>query len=135
MNDILLGLQFIEDALDILRLLFAETGDIKTAHVIINLVETKNHIRCFMHERTDIMPDTDVIVIDKEKMQVDRSTKLGQAFEKMQQSAGDQKDSAMGNLMNQILAYTEASLVIDETIIDPAKKEDMLGKLRSKMGE
>lgn len=81
------------------------------------------------------MPDTDVIVIDKEKMQVDRSTKLGQAFEKMQQSAGDQKDSAMGNLMNQILAYTEASLVIDETIIDPAKKEDMLGKLRSKMGE
>lgn len=79
------------------------------------------------------MPNKDEIIIDKENMQVDRSTKLGQAFEKMQQEAGKQKDSSMGSLMNQVLAYTEASLVIDETVTDPAKKTEMLGKLRSKL--
>ena len=79
------------------------------------------------------MPDTDKIVIDKENMQVDRSTKLGQVFGKMQQEASKQKDPAMENLIDQVLAYTEASLVIDETIEDPAKKEEMLGKLRSKL--
>lgn len=81
------------------------------------------------------MPDTDKIVIDKENMQVDRSTKLGQVFEKMQQEAGKQKDPKMGNLMNQVLAYTEASLVIDETIEDPAKKEELLGKFRAKLAQ
>ena len=79
------------------------------------------------------MPDKDKIVIDTDNMQVDRSTKLGQVFEKMQQDASKQKDPTMENLMNQVLAYTEASLVIDETIEDPAKKEEMLGKLRSKL--
>ena len=79
------------------------------------------------------MPNTDEIIIDKENMQVDRSTKLGQAFEKMQLEAREQKDPVMGNLMNQVFAYTEASLVIDETITDPAKKNEMLGKLRSKL--
>lgn len=79
------------------------------------------------------MPNKDEIIIDKENMQVDRSTKLGQAFEKMQQEAGKQKDPSMGSLMNQVLAYTEASLVIDETVTDPAKKNEMLGKLRFKL--
>lgn len=79
------------------------------------------------------MSNTDNIVIDKENMQIDRSTPLGQAFDKIQQTADAEKNQAMSKLMNQVLAYTEASIVIDETVEDPHKKEEMLGKLRSKM--
>lgn len=79
------------------------------------------------------MSDMDKIVIDKENMQIDRSTQLGQAFDKMQQAADAEKDPAMSKLMNQLLAYTEASMVIDETVDDANKKEDMLERLRSKV--
>lgn len=79
------------------------------------------------------MANTDAIIIDKENMQVDRSTPLGQAFDKIQKVAEKEKNPAMGKLMNQVLAYTEASIVIDETVEDPKQKEEMLGKLRSRM--
>lgn len=79
------------------------------------------------------MANTDAIIIDKENMQVDRSTPLGQAFDKIQKAAEKEKNPAMGQLMNQVLAYTEASIVIDETVEDPKQKEEMLGKLRSRM--
>ena len=79
------------------------------------------------------MPNTDNIVIDKDNMQVDRSTPLGQAFDKIQQVAEKEKNPAMSKLMNQVLAYTEASIVIDETVEDPQKKDEMLGRLRYKM--
>jgi hypothetical protein len=79
------------------------------------------------------MPGTDNIVIDKENMQIDRSTPLGQAFERMADEAAAQKNPAMSKLMSNVVAYAEAATVVDETVGDPAKKDQMLGKLKAKM--
>lgn len=145
-------MQAVQEAVFFLRQHFAGTKDIQTAQIIIKLMHVRDHLQYMESEiypedipeidvsqerikgweRQD-MQDKDVIVIDRDNMQVDRSTPLGQAFDRIQQEAGAQEDPAMGSLMNQVLAYTEASLVIDETVEDAAKKEELLGKLRSKI--
>lgn len=136
----------LQEAILLLQERFAETKDVHTAQVILKLTRFRDRllhgfypedipeidVSQGIEQEEQNMPDT--IVIDKEKMQVDRSTMLGQAFDKMLTEAGAQEDPAMGSLMNQVLAYTEASLVIDETVTDQAKKDAMLGKLRSKIG-
>lgn len=136
----------LQDAILLLQERFAETEDVRTAQVILKLTKFRDRlvhgiypedipeidVSQGIEQEEQNMPDT--IVIDKEKMQVDRSTMLGQAFDKMLTEASTQEDPAMGSLMNQVLAYTEASLVIDETVTDQAKKDAMLGKLRSKIG-
>ena len=78
------------------------------------------------------MPDTDKIVIDTENMQVDRSTPLGQSFAKMQEKADKEANPAMNKFMNSLLAYSEACLVVDETVPDPQKKAEALDKLKNK---
>lgn len=136
----------LQEAILLLQERFAETKEVHTAQVILKLTRFRDRLRHGIYpedipeidvshgieQEEQNMPD--MIVIDKEKMQVDRSTMLGQAFEKMLTEAGEQEDPAMGTLMNQVLAYTEASLVIEETVEDQAKKDAMLGKLRSRIG-
>ncbi len=75
----------------------------------------------------------DAIKIDKEAMRTDRSTPLGKAFDKKAEEAANQKNPQMANFMSQVLAYTEAATVIDETVADPQKKDQMLGRLKNKM--
>lgn len=76
---------------------------------------------------------SEVIKIDKQNMQIDRSTPLGQAFDEMLGVADKESNPALSNLINQTLAYTEAAVVIDETISDADTKEQMLSQLRNKM--
>ena len=79
------------------------------------------------------MQEIDNIVIDRENMQIDRSTPLGQAFEKMADEASMQKDPAMNKFMSNVIAYAEAATVIDESVDDVTQKDQMLDKLKTKM--
>ena len=65
----------------------------------------------------DIFSD---VKVDSTGMQIDRNTELGKHFEEMLAAAKAEKDPNRSTFMQQILAYTEASLVVDKTM----SKED-----------
>lgn len=75
--------------------------------------------------------DDNKIVLDGSGRQVDRSTALGKAFDKMQEISDNEKNEGKKVFMNKVLAYTEAGMVIDNSQMDPHKKEEMLSQLRA----
>lgn len=79
--------------------------------------------------------EADKIVIDTEKLQIDRSTLVGKVFDDKAKEADAEVNPAKSQLMNQLLAYTEACLVIDGTVSDPKEKENMLSQLRGKVSK
>ena len=59
--------------------------------------------------------DFENVVIDKEHNCIDRNTELGRAFDEMRAEAESQDDPGKKEFMAQMLAYAEASLVINNT--------------------
>lgn len=72
-----------------------------------------------------------IMTVDKEKMQVDRSTPAGKAFDAYQKEADALAGTPMGDFMNKVLAYTEASAVIAQTMT-PEEAGKAVSQLRRK---
>ena len=74
------------------------------------------------------------LTVDKENMCIDRSTPEGKLFEELAESARQKAGTPEGEFIAKILAFTEAALVVSETMEgEEAKKA--LDVLREEMNK
>ena len=69
------------------------------------------------------------IKVDKENMCIDRNTAEGHMLDQLQRQADAQKDTPMGKFMTQVLAYSEASTVLSQTL-PKNEAEAAIGQLK-----
>ena len=66
--------------------------------------------------------------VDTENRCIDRSTPEGQMLDELQKKA-DKTGGAMGQFMSNVLAYTEVSTVVGETM-DKKDADEVMGQLK-----
>ena len=72
------------------------------------------------------------VIVDSENNCIDRSTPLGKYFDDALEAARNEKDENRSAFMQQVLAYTEASLVIEATM-EPEDAKKALDQLKKNM--
>lgn len=75
------------------------------------------------------MVDKFELKVDKDRRCIDRSTPEGKMFDELQAKA-DKMSGGMGKFMNNVLAFTEVSTVVGETMNEKDAAETM-GHLRN----
>lgn len=78
------------------------------------------------------MVDMSNVKVDREKMCVDRNTNLGKQFEALNQRIAQTKDANEREFMQQMSAYAEAAIVI-ENICEPEDAAKKISQLAAQM--
>lgn len=80
------------------------------------------------------MPKRLELKVDKEHMRVDRTTPEGEMFERLSRAAAEKADTPEGAFITRLLGFTEAAMVISETM-SGKEAEAAMEALREEMAK